>query len=394
MMPARLFQKLIIVSLMILSAQNFAQAQGRFRPPVFDRDRPGYDFNSRPIVLRESLYRDFRGQSEIDLKKLFRDPNIQFKGMSVESITMVASSARGRAKAQLEINGLSQPADRQTVPTYSREMDFRLDPVRNVIGQHIKSLKIQMRGNVYVESVEIVLSKNGRGGAGRTEVFEHQTSDFINFGKTYKLRQTLGVGPRHNGKKVQFVQITGSSPSGNAYAQLMIDGRPVGRVQYFSRFQNTLRFQMPYNQDVLGDDINGVQIQVSGGGAHVTKLEMALQSRRGGGPGRNPQVIERNVDLHVTGQQSHSLQALIGRAGRGDRRVKTVEVIGRSRHGQGQVQLCQQRRWGQNDCQRAQTLDRSLTRHSFFSGDDLNELELRTRGQIHIQKIVVTFDRF
>jgi len=414
MMSARLLPKLIIVSLMILSAQSLALGQSRFRPPVFERDRPGYNFNSRPLVLKEHIYRDFRGNSKIDLKKLFRDPNIQYKGMSVESITMVASSSRGRAKSALSINGFSNfrcgpltvnhcaksalsingfsnPADAQTVPTYAREMSFQVDPRRNVIGQHINSLDIEMRGNVFVESVEVVLSSNRRGG-GRSEVFEQQFSDFINFGKNYKLRQQLGIGPRHNGKKVQFVEITGSSPSGSAYAQLLIEGRPVGRVQHFSRFQQALRFQMPYNQDVLGQDIQGFQIQVSGGGAHVTQIKVAVQSNRGGGPGRGSRVVEKNVDLHVTGQQSHSLQALIGRRGMGQRRVKTVEVIGRSRQGGGKVQLCQKRRWGQNDCQQSQTLQRSLTRRSFFSGDYLNEIELKTRGQVHIQKIVVTSD--
>lgn len=394
MMSARLLPKLLVVSLMILSVQSLAQAQDRFFGPVFDRDRPSNNFNRDRVVLNENLYRDFRGQSQIDLKQVFRDPNRQFKGMSVESISMVASSSRGRAQAALEINGLSQPADRQTVPPYARQMNFRVDPQRNVIGRDINSLKIQMRGNVFVESVEIVLKRNSRGG--RNEIFEQQVSDFINFEKTYKLRQTLGIGQRHNGKKVQFVEVTGTSPSGNARAQLLIEGRPVGQPQYFSRFQGALRFQLPFGQDVLGDDIRGLQIRVSGGGAHVTNLKVAVQSRRGGGgPGRTPQVVERNIDLHVTGHQSHSLSALLARRDLERMRVKTVEVTGRSRAGNGQVQLCEQAgRWGQNNCQRGQTLNRSLTRHSFFSGESLGDIELRTRGQIHIQKIVVTFERF
>lgn len=393
MMSARLLPKLLIVSLMILSVQSLAHAQGRFFGPIFDRGWPGNNFNRDRIVLNENLYQDFRGQSQIDLKQVFRDPNVQFKGMSVESISMVASSLRGLAKAALEINGFSQPADRQTVPTYPRQMNFRVDPQRNVIGRDINSLKIQMRGNVFVETVEIVLVRNSRGG--RNEVFEQQVSDFINFGKTYKLRETLGIGPRHNGKKVRFVEVTGASPSGNTRAQLLIEGRPVGQPQYFSRFQDDLRFQLPFGQDVLGDDFRGFQIHISGGGAHITKLKVAVQSRRGGGPGRTPRVVERSIDLHVTGTQSHSLSALLARRDLERMRVKTVEVTGRSRAGNGQVQLCEQAgRWGQNNCQRGQTLNRSLTRHSFFSGESLGDIELRTRGQIHIQKIVVTFERF
>lgn len=378
MMSARLLPKLIIVSLMILCAQSFAQAQGRFRP----------------LVLRESLHRNFQGQSQINLKKLFRDPGIRFKGMSVESISMVASSARGRAKTQLEINGLSQPIDRQTVPTYSRRIDFPVDPNRNVIGRHINSLKIRMRGQVFVESVELVLSRNGRG-TGRSEVFELQLSDFINFGKTYKIRRALEVGRRHNGKKVEFVEVTGASSSGNAYAELLIEGRPVGRTQYFSRYQNTLRFQMPYNRDVLGEDLKGLQIRISGGGAHVTGLKMELTSRPNRRPGRNnPRVVEREVDLNLTGQQSQSLAQLIARQDMRNRRVKTVEVLGRSKQGQGLVQLCRQQRWGQDDCQRGQRLKLSLTRHSLYSGEDLGKIRLRTRGQIHIKRVVVTFERF
>lgn len=377
MTPARLLSKILIATFLIFSAQNLAHAQ-RYNQP-------------RDLVLEERIYQDFQGQSKIDVQDLFRHRSNQFKGMRIKSLSMKASSSQGRAQTALQINGFSNRGDFQTVGRYNQTIYFPIDSQRNVIGKDIRSLEIYLRGQVYVEEVKMVLEQ----GQAR-EVFDYNFSDFFNGAKTYRVREALGLGSRHNGKSLNSVHLTGRSPMGDAEVRLFINDRQVGRAQRLSSYQQEVSFRVPRQRSTLGQDIRSIQLKVNGRSAHITQIKAEVGSRRNGGgyPGRVPNFVEKTVQLHLTGHQNYSLQDLIDRHDLGHARVKTVEVMGRSRNGNGQIQVCEKSYYGQQDCQRAQRLGRAMTRHSFFSGESLEDIEIRSRGQIHLQKIKVTFERY
>lgn len=402
MLSKRLLPKVLVLLFLALLVQNQASAQGRGRGlgignrpgPVRPLPPTGPIYDRSVVTLNENVYRDFNGISTLDLREVFR-LGPQHRGMQLEQIIVTASSAAGRGQMSLEINGLGQ-VDRQTVAQYNTQLFFFLDPQRNTIGDDIRQASLNLRGNIFVESVEIQL-RGQRGGA-REEILQAQVWDYLNNGKVYPVRNLLGMNAQYNNRELGWVEIKGTSPHRNASARLVINGRVEGPSQSFQSFDSTLRFQLPRYANTLGRDIQTVQIEVFGT-VHVTELKAAIQSRNNVPPRRPPPAfVEETMNLHLTGFQNVSLDSLI-RDVRGQDlngyRVASVEVIARARYQGATISLCEKSRgWNTGYCQASQRVGTAVTFTTHFANSLLfEEIDLQNSGEVVIQKVTVRFQR-
>lgn len=407
MLSKRLLPKVLVLLFLALLVQNHASAQGRGygngnRPaPIrpLPPTGPFYDYYDHSVVtLNENVFRYFNGVSSLDLKQIFR-LGAQHRGMQLEQIIVTATSDAGRGQMALEINGLGQ-MDRQVVGLFSSRLFFFADPIRNTIGDDIRQASLNMRGNIYIESVEIHLrtQRNDGGGRGREEILQAQVWDYLNNGKLYAVRNVLGMNAQYNNRALGWVEIKGTSPHRNASARLLINGRVQGVPQNFQAYDSTLRFLLPRNANILGRDIQTVQLEVYGT-VHVTEIKAGIQSPNNVPPRRPPPAfVEETMNLHLTGFQNVSLDSLI-RDSRGQDlrglRVASVEVTARARHYGAAITLCEKARgWNSGFCQPSQRVGTTATFTTHFANSMLFEdIDLQNSGELVIQKVTVRFQR-
>lgn len=405
MLSRRLLPQFFVLLFLALLVHGAAQAQGRgigigigignrpgpvapvdpYRPypPSYERD---------VVVLRENVFQNYNNQSSIDLKRLFR-LNAQHRGMELEQIVVRASSAAGRGQMALEINNILD-GQRQTVGQYSSDLFFFADPYAGTLGQDIRAAELIMRGNIYVETIEIKLRTQSRS---REEVLQTALWDYINYNKTYPVRNALNMGAQYNGKALSWVEIKGTSPRANATARLMINGRQTGMVQTFNSFDTTLRFLLPRGGNVLGRDIQNVQIEVNGT-VHVMELKAGLQGANTPPNRRPPAFVEELTNLHLTSFQNISLESVITDSRRQDLSrfaVASVEITARARFHGAIVRLCENNGgWNSGTCQQPQSVGTMVTNTVHFAnGIPFGEIEIQNSGEMVIQKVVVRFQR-
>jgi hypothetical protein len=104
------------------------------------------------------------GPATIKVKQaISQQSGVKLKGLKVKKVILKASSARGRALAQLVING-QKVGYPQKIPMGQTRIVFNLPAsAANVIGQDIKSIQIQVKGKVQAKMVAIKVMKKGRG---------------------------------------------------------------------------------------------------------------------------------------------------------------------------------------------------------------------------------------
>jgi hypothetical protein len=130
---------------------------------------PGHGGQNERLIAR--LHGQFTQSTTLQVRKLIAEQNGRgvLMGKNLKKVVLVASSARGRAQATLIING--QPVGySQTIPTMKTKLVFDLQGRRNIIGQKVKSVQIEIRGRaVTLFRVATVLkNQGGHGGYNRS----------------------------------------------------------------------------------------------------------------------------------------------------------------------------------------------------------------------------------
>tara|TARA_B100001971_G_C18268046_1_gene596799 strand:+ start:249347 stop:250543 length:1197 start_codon:yes stop_codon:yes gene_type:complete len=123
---------------------------------------PGNGQNDRLVAL---LHGQFTASTTLKVRKLIAEQNGRgvLQGKNVKKVVLVASSARGRAQAQLLING--QPVGwSQTIPTYKTRLVFELNGRRNVVGNQIQSIELKINGRAVTLNRIAVVTNNSQGG--------------------------------------------------------------------------------------------------------------------------------------------------------------------------------------------------------------------------------------
>ena len=117
----------------------------------------GYTSPTQPVPtpdngrqrLRVDHVQSYRGQNILPVRKIISDQHPgALMGKELKKIVLVASSRAGRAKAQLLINGIPVGAE-QVIPQTETRLQFQLDRLqRNIVGQDIQRIQIELHGNV------------------------------------------------------------------------------------------------------------------------------------------------------------------------------------------------------------------------------------------------------
>ena len=104
------------------------------------------------------------GHATIKVKQAIKQQTgARLQGLKVDKIILKASSQRGRALAQLIING-QKVGYPQQIPMGQTRMVFKLPNYnQNVIGHDIRTIQIEVKGRVQASMVGIKVKQNGYG---------------------------------------------------------------------------------------------------------------------------------------------------------------------------------------------------------------------------------------
>lgn len=275
---AKKFQRVLLCAqfgLLTLGANAIAAGPGKYNPypnqPGYGQPNYGYqqDINQmyhhvkvihkpHATILEVKVDKWLpRGGSLVKLKKMFKLG--QYQGKSIKRVVVKASSARGYGQASLLINGQPVGAG-HTLPTYPERKVWRLYENQNTLGADINRLQMSFQGKIFVEKFRIALEKNYVQTISKPMYKNVYGSDMI------KVRKELNIGQSAIGAKVHSISVTGvPTQRGGAWVQLLVNNSPVGQAQKIGRRNGHLHFQMPYyGQNVLGEDIKSIKLQVTG----------------------------------------------------------------------------------------------------------------------------------
>jgi hypothetical protein len=122
---------------------------------------PGPGGQDRLVAL---MHGQLTQSTTLQVRKLIAQQNGQgvLMGKNLDKVVLVASSARGRAQATLLINGMPVGYS-QTIPTHKQRLVFNLQGRRNIIGQKVKSVEIQIQGRAVTLNRVATIFKQGGG---------------------------------------------------------------------------------------------------------------------------------------------------------------------------------------------------------------------------------------
>lgn len=205
--------------------------------------------------LRVQVNQNYRGENLLPVRRLIANqyPGA-LQGKQLEKVVLMASSARGRARAQLVINGI-ETGMTQIVPMSVTRLEFDLPRnLRNVIGQDINTVQIKLVGNVFVEDLMTLTQSQSRRG------HDQVLSEIVNrrFLGSHRVSLLSLLGQRRDidfGSEVESVTIVSS---GQGVVSLDARGFSQGSVRVLgSTGSTTIRVQDFASLSELGLTING-----------------------------------------------------------------------------------------------------------------------------------------
>jgi hypothetical protein len=196
---------------------------------------------------------------EIGVTRLLALKQQMRQGKKIVSITVKAQSTQYDSKLVLKING--QRVEAKMIGTYLSQTTFQLP---KLFPQDVVSLKV--RGGAFIKMVSAKVKQN-HGGGQQSQVIKARINHYSMGPAVIKVKQAIKqqTGIRLQGLKVDKVILKASSQRGRALAQLVINGQKVGYPQQIPMGQTRMVFMLPsYNQNVIGQDIRTIQIELKG----------------------------------------------------------------------------------------------------------------------------------
>lgn len=216
-----------------------ASAQGFF----FEEDLPGqgqYQNQNRfEFEVEEYIGRYVDGQQVLPLRQIL-DLDQSARGQKLIKVELFATSSDAYSTAQLELNGRPLGFAQNVGWRYDQSIVFEIPAGDRVIGRDIQTLKLRLRGNMYVDKVVATLKDDGLGGGGHGP-FPGQ-SEWVTsyerqrFFSQLPVKQALRLNRQHEGKILKSIVLKGH-PAGQRLTsvQLVVGGRAVGMPQYLDR---------------------------------------------------------------------------------------------------------------------------------------------------------------
>lgn len=214
-------------------------------PNPYEPGRPGRGGDGRGggrndvIVKSVSLYRTVRNEN-LALRQL-ANIGTQYNGMTVESVTVLLQSPEN-AKLQLSVNGLVADVKRAN-STY-----VVLTPQReDVLGREVSSLKLQVRGQARINTIEIRL----RGGM--QDQLPNRQSVTLNVYRSTSTQDRIDLSSlmdmrRLQGYRVESMVINARAQGRAALIDVMMDGRLVSQTMNVS--DRSMDLQVRLNRSV------------------------------------------------------------------------------------------------------------------------------------------------
>jgi hypothetical protein len=365
-------------------------------PPKSKRDF-NYSFETlsrnNKVRLREQINRNFRGQNKLKVRQIL-GMNASYRGMTLKKVIIVGSTAAGRGKATLMINGYE--VDQTQVPTYEQRNVLLPNPNENIIGEEVRTVQIKLKGNFHVSKLIAVLEDNGfdNGHSPRVQILSQPVQQNFRNQSKLAVRNLLNMGQQFRGDKLTKVILKAESAHGRGQAKLLINGSQVGRSQTIGKWLDTIEFSVPSYMQEIGYDINTVKIELQGN-IYVESLNARIMKSatddydNGNDWGYDPidggQLSSRPYQT-VYAQSSLSLAELLNASYRdGAKRVETVTIEARASV-RGQIQLCTVGRF--QTCTETKIV-RGSTRAQFHlrGMHKLQDIRVKTQGNMTITSI-------
>lgn len=222
-------------------------------------------------VVKAIVHKVTQGTKVLKVKQLIKSQNrIKLQGLKVKKVIMKASSRRGRGQATLLING-SPVGYSQTVPMGQTRLVFNLGSwSQNIIGQDIRSIQIQVKGNITTKMVGLKLAQNGHG--------RHNQSISINVNQAFygsqrlSLASLLPYGSQVNQNK-QIEAIT-----------IVARGRGMINVAGASRAQGSIQVHGPTTQSIRvsgSTSLRNLKLRVRATGNKIVIEQVRIKFKRG-----------------------------------------------------------------------------------------------------------------
>ncbi len=110
-------------------------------------------------VARKYISQSFRGFETLPLRQLM-DLDRDFRGMSIAKVVVTGESIYGSSDARLTVNG-SQVGRVETFSRFRRDLEFALPNSSDTLGDEIRTLQLDLRGEIYIESIEVHFERRG-----------------------------------------------------------------------------------------------------------------------------------------------------------------------------------------------------------------------------------------
>lgn len=333
---------------------------------------------------------------------LIRDSYIrsQLQGKLIKEVIITASTQHGNGQARLLINGMSSEAP-QTVARQMSRYTFRVDPFSNSIGQSLRNLELDMRGNFYVEKVVFSLLENsgpswpgpGTPSQPQVEVVRQQVNQSIQTEGGLQLGRLFDLQSRQ-GQALRRVTVLARALRGSAAVSLLKNAETSAAAQYISSSSQRISFET--NGMRIGQELQSLRLFIRG---DALIEEVSLEFDRGGVifPGPGP-VLETRIDQIVnqrlyetSGVRLIDLMRIDSR--QNNRIVDSVEITLRGADYGTRLSLCQQVQNQQTmNCGSQQIMQPGSQRIILSSVNfaRLSEVALSVRmGMIDIDRIVI-----
>lgn len=333
---------------------------------------------------------------------LMRDAYIrsQLQGQQVREVTITASTQFGNGQARLLINGMSSEAP-QIVSRQMSRYSFRVDPFSNSVGQSLRNLELEMRGNFYIEKVVFSLIEEsgpvwpnpGTPTRPQVEVVRQQVNQSIQTEGGLQLGRLFDLQSRQ-GQALRRVTVLARALRGSASVTLLKNTETSASAQYISSSSQRVSFEVGGLR--VGQEIQSLRLFIRG---DALIEEVSLEFDRGGviNPGPGP-ILETRIDQFVnqrlyetSGVRLIDLMRIDPR--QNNRIVESVEITMRGSDYGTRLSLCQQVQYQQTmNCGPQQIMQPGSQRIILSSVNfaRLSEMALSVRmGMIDIERIVI-----
>jgi hypothetical protein len=354
--------------------------------------------NSRDVELQVNAY--FQNQARLDL---IRDSYVrsQLQGQLIKEVIITASTQQGNGQARLLINGQSSEQT-QKIGRQMMQYTFRIDPFSNSVGQSLRSLELEMRGNFYVEKVVFNMLENnipsgpGPGNPSRPEVdvVRQQVNQSIQGEGGLQLYRLFSLGSERQGQALRRVNIVAHAIRGFAQASLLKNTESSAGMQSIGVSSTRLSFEVGGAR--IGQEIQNLSLYFRG---DLVIEEVSLEFDRAGAnyPGPGP-VLDTRIEQIINQRLYETSGVALTQLMRIDSRqynriVNSVEITLRGSDYGARLSLCQLVQGQMNmNCGVQQIMQPGSQRIILSSVNfaRLSELNLSVRmGTLDIERIVL-----